>query len=346
MSPKAGRVAPRTPTSRRVGPGARGAARPPNQAGFRGPGARAAAKARPLWRVSVTTRPEAEDAVAELLEQIVGRPPSIYIDSTLRRSVCTIYFETRTDFSPARHLALRSGMRRIRECGLNIGAGRIATASVRREDWAESWKAHFKPIDIRGVLLIKSSWHRRRPKPHQAVVLLDPGLSFGTGQHPTTRFCLEQIVAFRKAGQGRRFLDIGTGSGLLAIAAAKLGYCAVRALDIDVEAIRVARENARRNEVLDQLALVRRDLSRLPLEARERYDLICANLIFDLLLAEKRRILNRLRRAGRLVLAGILRGQFRALCQAYEREGWMLVERRREGEWESGAFEFRERKTA
>ena len=139
---------------------------------------------------------------------------------------------------------------------------------MRREDWAESWKRHFKPIEIGDALLVKPSWSKRRPRKNQAVVILDPGLSFGTGQHPTTAFCLREIVRLKLAKERGRlarefktrhhadepsalqsFLDIGTGSGILAIAAAKLGYQPVHAFDFDAEAVRIARANARANRV-------------------------------------------------------------------------------------------------
>ena len=144
-------------------------------------------------------------------------------------------------------------MTRIKSCGLQIGAGKFALAKVRRENWAESWKRHFKPIEIGGELLIKPSWSKRRAKKNQAVLILDPGLSFGTGQHPTTSFCLEQLVQHRTIKADQSFLDIGTGSGILALAAAKLGYSLVEAFDFDPEAVAIARTNARRNRVSDKI---------------------------------------------------------------------------------------------
>jgi ribosomal protein L11 methyltransferase len=297
-------------------------------------------KPRPLWKVSVETPAEAEDAVAELLGRVFDQPASTYTSQETRKSVSTVFFEKRPVLSRRKRLALKDGLTFIHSCGLDIGRGRISVRQVRREDWAESWKRHFKPIEIGGALLIQPSWSRRRPRRGQAVMVLDPGLSFGTGQHPTTRFCLEQIVAFRRPGRRLRFLDMGTGSGILAIAAAKLGYGSILAFDFDVEALRVARENARQNGVQDRLALVRRELTRLPVESKRKYDLICANLTFDLLLAGRRHILSRLSPDGRLVLAGILRSQFREVRKAYRQAGLRLVERRQDGEWESGAFIF------
>ena len=176
------------------------------------------------------------------------------------------------------------------------------------------------------------------PTRDQQVVVLDPGLSFGTGQHPTTRFCLKQIAAFRRRDRAQAFLDLGTGSGILAISAVKLGYGPVEAIDLDPAAVRVARANATRNRVSKGLELHGQDLLQWPVRAPRKYDLICANLMYDLLRAGQARIINRLKPGGLLILAGILRTQFPALRQAYEDCGLKLTDRQAEGEWESGAF--------
>jgi ribosomal protein L11 methyltransferase len=189
-------------------------------------------------------------------------------------------------------------------------------------------------------LLVKPGWVKRRPRPGQAVVVLDPGLSFGTGNHPTTSYCLRELAAGRKPGHCQSFRDIGTGSGILAIAAAKLGYAPVQAMDFDPEAVRVARENARRNRVLHKVKIRRQDITKLSARGGPKYDLICANLISNLLLAERRRILAGLKHGGRLVVAGILRAEFGEIAEVYEAEGLKLVRSRVEGEWESGTFEY------
>ena len=167
--------------------------------------------------------------------------------------------------------------------------------------------------------------------------MLDPGLSFGTGNHPTTAFCLRALADARRPGSKQAFLDIGTGSGILAIAAAKLGYAPVRAVDFDPEAVRIARENARRNRV--QISITRRDITQWPArEGRENYGVVCANLTADLLLAESKQIVARLQPDGRLVLAGILRGQFPEIEKAYRRLGLRLAQGAVVNEWWSGMF--------
>jgi ribosomal protein L11 methyltransferase len=249
---------------------------------------------------------------------------------------------------------LRKSLQKINQCGLNIGPGEISVQRVRREDWAESWKRHFKPIEIGAALLIKPSWSKRRPKKNQAVVVIDPGLSFGTGQHPTTAFCLRQLVSSLQLAKSSprnnpklktrnpklSFLDIGTGSGILAITAAKLGYTPIKAFDFDPESVRIAQENARSNGVSRKVNIRREDVTKLPARSRENFDLICANLISTLLIAERRRILSRLKPGGSLVLAGILKDEFASVQAAYEALGMRLIASRIEKEWQSGAFTY------
>ena len=298
-------------------------------------------KSGPLLKISATTTLEAEEAVTELFARTFGITASSYHDVETAQVTVSLYLPDRRQWPPRTRLELRRGLQHIRECGLEVGPGRIGAATVRRKDWAEAWKRHFKPILVGRRLLVKPSWSQRRALAGQAVVVIDPGLSFGTGQHPTTRYCLQQLAAWRKADADQSFLDIGTGSGILAIAAAKLGFAPVEAFDFDPDAVRVARTNARRNRVAEKLLLRRRDLTRSALRPARRYDLVCANLIYDILLDERRRILNCLKPSGRLVLAGILRNQFSLVQKAYEGEGMRLVDRTAKKEWESGVFEWR-----
>jgi ribosomal protein L11 methyltransferase len=290
----------------------------------------------PLLQISVAIAAEAEDAVGALVGEIFEQPVSVYQDFETGDVTASVYLPRSREWSAARRARLLAGLKFIRQSGLGLGPGRVVTRRLRREDWTESWKRHFKPIHIGAALLVKPSWSKCRPRSGQQVVVLDPGLSFGTGQHPTTRFCLEQIVAARK--ENRSFLDIGTGSGILAIAAARLGYSPVEGFDCDADAVRIARTNARTNGVSRQVRLDSGDLMQLPPGAPRRFDVVCANLTEDLLRAERRRISNCLRPGGTLVLAGILRNQFQAVRRAYGTMGLKLGVYRQEGDWASGTF--------
>jgi ribosomal protein L11 methyltransferase len=320
-------------------------------------------KKSPLWEISAITAPEAEEAVVELLERVFKSAAVVYKNEQTGRTKISVYCQpkaetlrmTRTVSEgrmvangrrsapslPMGRAALVAGLKTIRTNGLDIGSGKIQVRQVKHEDWAESWKKHFRPIEIGAQLLIKPSWIKRKHLKNQAVVVLDPGLSFGTGNHPTTAFCLRELAKGRKPGTPQSFWDVGTGSGILAIAAAKLGYAPVRAMDFDAEAVRVARANAKQNGVPEKIRITRGDITKLPPTSGKKYDFICANLISNLLIAERARIVNRLRAGGRLVLAGILREEFVEVQKALEELGLELVRCRSEGEWRSGTFQFK-----
>lgn len=317
----------------------------------------------PLWKVSVDTTPEAEEAVSELLASKTGQPASSYTDAQTQRTTVSVYLEARaepgrsksmdgasgTKFrSPAGFTLLHpenwfdlkrqieAGLARAEKCGLPFKPGTVRLDRVKREDWAESWKRHFKPLAIGRRLLIKPSWSERKPKKGQCVVVLDPGLSFGTGHHPTTAFCLGQLARHCKPGSS--CLDAGTGSGLLAIAAAKLGCSIVEAFDFDPDAVRVARVNLRTNGVAQRVRLFRADLTRLSQAPRKRFDIVCANLISTLLVAEKHRIVARVKSGGLVILAGILRSEFDGVRRAYESAGLRMTATQVRNEWQSAAF--------
>ncbi len=297
-------------------------------------------RARPLWRISLVTSAEAEEAVSVLLAEVSRRPVSSFTNLENGHATVTVFFDQKPLNYEGMLARLHAGLKWIRACGLNPGQGcRPALQRVRREDWSEAWKKHFSPLEIGSRLLVRPGWSRRKARKGQAVVVLDPGLSFGTGQHPTTAFCLEQLVARRVPGTAQSFLDVGTGSGILAIAAAKLGYGPVEALDNDPEAVRTARLNAQRNRMLRRIQFGRRDIRRMTVRPAAKYSVVCANLISTLLIEERERLLARVKPNGILVLAGVLASEFSSVRKAYAVAGWKLVSSRRENEWRSGTFQ-------
>lgn len=287
--------------------------------------------------------PESEDAVAELLARVFDRPGAAYVDLAKGLAIVSTYLEKSRKPTRAQLAAVREGLARIADCGLDIGSGEIHVQLLKGADWMESWKRHFVPIDIGGKLLIKPGWEKKKPRKGQHEIILDPGVSFGTGHHPTTLFCLRQIVQRRIEGR-QSLLDIGCGSGILGIAAAKLGYRPVVCFDYNADSVRSARENCALNGVADRVRPTRKDLTKLPLDTTRRYDLVCANLIYDLLIAQRERIANRLKPDGLLVLAGILETQFPKVHRAFREIGFALVASEVGGEWKSGAFRRRSAK--
>lgn len=295
-------------------------------------------KSRVVWQVSAATTEEAEEAVSRVLAGVCGAPATIHFDALKGTTTVSVFLESRPADLAQKRAVLQARLRELAGWGLRLGSSRLTVRKLPPQDWAESWKRHFRPLEFGGELLIRPSWNRRKPKPGQALIVLDPGLSFGTGQHATTRFCLRELVARRSPGVRQSFLDVGTGSGILAIAAVKLGYAPVRAFDLDPDAVRVARANARRNRVSGKLRVRCQDLGKLPLPAARQYDLICANLTAPVLLAERRRIAGLLRPAGVLVLAGMLRSEFARVKSAYAALGLRVLAVRTGQNWRSGAF--------
>ncbi len=294
-----------------------------------------------MWQVSISTTAQAEEAVACLLERDFQKPAAVYCDEATGARTVTIYPQRLPRPVQAVRAHLRGVLRQIKDCGLDFGTGKITVKPLPRQNWAESWKRHFKPVEIGRFLLIKPAWSRRRPRQGQRVVILDPGLSFGTGHHPTTFFCLQQLARCRQPGQRQSFLDIGTGSGILAIAAAKLGYSFIEAFDHDPAAIRVSRQNVKKNHVRHRFWPRRQDLTTLKNSKNKnprRYDIICANLARDLLLNAASKICARLNPGGKLIVAGILRQQFSEVQKTFRRFNLTLQVSVNDKYWQSGQF--------
>jgi ribosomal protein L11 methyltransferase len=290
----------------------------------------------PIWQLSVKTSRKAEEAVSELLQSIFSEAVASYFDCESNLSTCTTYSAAR----PGRDsiAQLKSSVRELGRFGLNPSPGTISLKRIPYKSWAESWKRHFKPIHLAGKVLIKPSWSRVAARKGESVIVLDPRLSFGTGQHPTTGFCLRELARAQRSNTAQSLLDLGTGSGILAITAAKLGYKPIDALDIDPESVRVATSNAARNRVSNRLKIVQVDLRNLPAKSKRTYSIICANLMADLLIASRKIILSRLTPGGRLIVAGILSREFDLVCRAFGRENMKLIASRSEKEWQSGTF--------
>lgn len=174
---------------------------------------------------------------------------------------------------------------------------------VRQEDWAEGWKQHFSTMRIGARLVVKPSWESFSAKAGDAVITLDPGMAFGTGTHGTTRLCLEAIArCFEEQPIPERVLDVGTGSGILAIAAAALGAKRVLACDIDPTSCETARENARLNNVDQLLEITDRSLD----ELEDGFQVVVANILAEENIRLAPKLIERLVIGGSLILSGIL----------------------------------------
>ncbi len=290
-----------------------------------------------VWKLSVRTLPQAEEVISEFLTARYGQPATVYTDLEKAQTTVALYLSAKPDWSRSAQARLASELRQL-PIATASAPPKITLKKLRPQDWTEAWKQYFKPLEIGSRLRVKPSWNKSRPRRGQVEIILDPGMSFGTGQHPTTRFCLAEVARRSQARQASSLLDIGTGSGLLAIAAAKLGYQPIEAVDLDPQSIRIARANAKINHVPRMIRFKCQDLNLISLRSARQYSVICANLMAELLLAQKSRILARLQPGGLLILAGILNSEFPAVEAAYEEAGLRLVRSRTEREWRSGSF--------
>ena len=214
------------------------------------------------------------------------------------------------------------------QTGMQVPA--FALQPVADQDWVRATQAQFAPLCLGGRLWIVPSWHEAPCDPHAAVVRLDPGMAFGTGSHPSTRLVLRWLA--RTLAPAASVLDYGCGSGILAIAAAKLGSVHIDAVDVDPLALAATMDNARANEV----ALRALPPERLP---PGDYDVVVANILSQPLIVLEPLLAARTRRGGRIALAGILAAQSAEVVAAYagdfdarvsaSEEGWDLVEGQR-----------------
>lgn len=203
---------------------------------------------------------------------------------------------------------------------------RIELSEVPEQDWVRLTQSQFEPIRINDRLWIVPSWHTA-PDPAAINLELDPGLAFGTGSHPTTRLCLEWLCA--KISRGDTLMDYGCGSGVLALAGAKLGASEVVGVDIDERALEAAAGNAARNRVALRLIHSRQALS-------EQFDIVVANILTNPLCVLAPLIASRIRPGGRLALSGVLEDQAEQVIAAYAPhidlslgatlEGWARLE--------------------
>jgi ribosomal protein L11 methyltransferase len=206
----------------------------------------------------------------------------------------------------------------------------VSQPSVRRlaeEDWANAWKDHFHVLHIGRRTVIVPSWREYQPEPGEAVLTLDPGMAFGTGLHPTTRLCLAALEDLLRPGD--RVLDLGTGSGILAIAAARLGAGAVTALDTDAVAVRAAAANVEANGLSGAVSVSQGSLTADP----PTYDLVVANIIASVLRDLAAPLAGAVRPGGLLLACGIIQERESEVAAAFAAAGLTLQERRTEGDW-------------
>jgi len=205
-------------------------------------------------------------------------------------------------------------------------------STIDDEDWLTSWKQFFKPFSIIPGLAIKPSWESYDGKPEEQVIEIDPGMAFGNGRHASTKLALALILDCFQDNPPKNILDIGTGTGILAMAAVLFGAEKAVAIDNDSEAVRVATENIANNNLQNKINSSATEVA----DIRGSFDLVCANIVHDVLVELAPDIGHLLSPGGSLVLAGILRGsQEENIIRIYRKMNINLLKTVYEDEWAS-----------
>lgn len=287
-------------------------------------------KTPPQWlQVSLSCPERALEAVCDLLGVLSG--------SAVEQSPVKDGMSTVSGFFQFAAQAEQEQLRRRLESELadlftayDLPAPTLTCSVLADQDWATSWQQFFRPFAIVPGLVIKPGWEDYAVQPGEQVLEIDPGMAFGTGQHASTKLALRLMQSCCHDSQPETVLDVGAGTGILAMAAALFGAKEMLAIDNDPEAVRAAEENIARNHLSAMIEVSSAALA----EVSGSYDLICANILHDVLADMAPDIVKRLTAQGCVVLAGILRGEQEGnIIQIYSRLGLRLRQQAHEEEW-------------
>ena len=245
----------------------------------------------------------------------------VYIRDHLTPPLVTGYLPT-DDRLEGRLDGLQVALRQLSSFGVEGAGTELTLRTVEEADWANAWKAFYKPMRVGRHLLVTPPWETPDLAPTDIPLVIDPGMAFGTGSHPTTQLCLAALEDYVRPGM--TVADIGTGSGILAIAAAKLGAASVLGTDNDPLCVRIAAENAAVNGVS------------IPTQSdfpTGTYDLVVANILADVIIGMGDPLAQIVRPDGTLIVSGIIDTRESDVRLALEGEGFFPLETRTSGEW-------------
>lgn len=287
----------------------------------------------PCWlKAVIALDPSLEDAVSDYLVGVLGAAVEQAVD-TVGPDLCLNVFMEEKNLDGKRLQEVQDNVKRqLDELAeiFQVSPPHISWEQIEDQDWSSNWKVHFKPFSIVPGLVIAPTWEEYQAQEGEQVIVMDPGMAFGTGHHGTTALSLAFVKKIVSQGKGDRVLDVGTGTGILGMGAALFGALKVLAIDNDPEAVRAAGENVTLNrlESIMEVALTPLD------QVKSDYDLIIANIIHDVLLTMSADFARLLKAGGNLVLSGILHGeQEKNIIRVFAGLGFVLKGREQQDEW-------------
>ncbi|MBP1537972.1 MAG: 50S ribosomal protein L11 methyltransferase [Ruminococcus sp.] len=272
-----------------------------------------------------------------------------YIDDDLMglkdcETTVTVYIPDDAN-APELVSAIRAELNALKQSDEQSEFGRLVCElkNIREQDWANNWKQYFKPLCVGEKLLIKPSWESVSENETRRILEIDPAASFGTGQHNTTQLCLELLE--QNISQGDSLLDLGCGSGILSIAAILLGAQRATAVDIDENSVKIAAENAQKNNIPSgsYTALAGNIITDKALAEKigTGFDVVCANIVADVLIAMSGLFAGFLKKGGKLVVSGIIEPRRDEVLEKIQSSGFELVQTRQKDDWVAASFVYR-----
>lgn len=241
------------------------------------------------------------------------------------RDAVTAYV-AKNELTAVKLATLEKGIRDLEAFGIECA---VECREIDEQDWAEAWKTYFWPEKIGGRLVVKPTWRTYDPEPGDIVIEIDPGMAFGTGTHPTTALCANMMEKWLEPGH--TFLDVGTGSGILMIAAAKLGAAKVRGVDTDETAVQIALKNLSANGLDPNGYAV--ETGDLIAGIDEKYDFVAANILSEVISVLLDSIENALSPGGLFVCSGIIEENERMISEKMVSMGFDIIETMRRESW-------------
>jgi len=278
-------------------------------------------------RITVTTSDDASEAVANYLFEMDAF--GVELKDAANSTISLIAYYPLDDRVNTRVKKLKDFLSKLPTWGIQAHPAKIDLKRVESEEWTEAWKSSFPPQRIGKRLLIAPTWHDISPDETDILIRLDPGMAFGTGYHPTTRLCLEMLE--QTINPDQHVADIGTGSGILAIAAIKLGAKHVDAIELDPTAIPVAETNFTINGVTEQISLSQGDGIKM---VQDKYHLIAGNILTKAILPIIPYCPSRLYPEGQIIFSGILESELEQVQEVLEEYGLQCIHVTREAEEE------------
>lgn len=216
----------------------------------------------------------------------------------------------------------------LKDFGIDIGEGSVSLDQVNEADWANAWKAYYKPTKVGQRVVVKPTWEDYAMQEGDLIIELDPGMAFGTGTHETTSMCIRELEKY--VNKDSKVFDIGCGSGILAIAASKLGAKEVVAVDLDEVVVKVAKENVLENKVEKSVSVMHGNLTDV---IKDKADVIVANIIADIIKILAKDVQNFMKEDAIFISSGIILDKVEEVKESLIENGFEIVEVQKLGEW-------------